>query len=662
MDIKVFCGDVETLKEQFLIEIFIPKTQEWKEFGVNKYENTLDSFLKFIEEYKEYYFVSYNGLRFDSIVVEYIVRNHDKWIDCSNLEICAKICQKAQDVIDDANYELFPEYREFELCLKQIDLMRVSHFDNKNRLVSLKRLEFELDLENIEEMPIHFLKEGLTIEEVNTVKSYCKSDVWATYQFWLVCIGETSHPMYKENNQIQLRMDIETEFGIKCMNFSNAKIGDEIIKKYYCETKGIEYRNLPKKGMFRKSIFLKNCVPKSIIFETNQLQLFLKEIKAKELKMNEDFEHTIEFYGQKYTFAKGGLHNVIDGKTYVSDENNDIVDIDVSGFYPASIINEAYYPYHLGKEFLVGYSKVYYKRIELKPLAKKDKRIKGIVLGLKEAGNCPYGKSSDMQSWLYDKQMTLSVCITGELSLLMLIEKCELSGIKCIMANTDGCSFIVPKNKYEIFTNIKKKWLEKISNRLSYETEEVKYEKMVFSNVNSYLAIKANDTSEDRVKLKGEFLKDCELHKNKSNRIIAIALEKWYVDGINIEETIRNHKNIYDFSARAKSSKDFHYEGISSKGTNIYRKLIRYYISNEGEKLLKIKNPECLTNAAPVSQVNAGEWLATVCNFLPKTTKIEDCNLNYSFYIQKTQEILDKIKLEGKKAAKKQPINQTSLW
>ena len=293
--------------------------------------------------------------------------------------------------------------------------------------------------------------------------------------------------------------------------------------------------------------------------------------------------------------------------------------------------------------------------------AKKDKRIKGIVGGLKEAGNCPYGKSSDMQSWLYDKQMTLATCLTGEFSLLMLIEECELNGIRCIMANTDGATFIVPKTKYELFSQIKKDWLVKTTNKLTYELEEVKYKKMVFSTVNDYLAIKQDDKSEDRVKLKGDFMKDFELHKNKSKRIIPIALEKYYVDGIPVEETIRNHTNIYDFCIRQKASRDFHYEGISKSDKKIYKKLIRYYISNEGEKILKIKNPQCMTNAAPISQVEAGNWVCKVCNHLPKDTDVKTANINFNYYIQAAQEIINKIKLEGRKKIKEQPKNQLSL-
>jgi len=32
---------------------------------------------------------------------------------------------------------VFPEYREEDLSFKQLDLFKVAHFDNKNRMVSL---------------------------------------------------------------------------------------------------------------------------------------------------------------------------------------------------------------------------------------------------------------------------------------------------------------------------------------------------------------------------------------------------------------------------------------------------------------------------------------------------------------------------------------------
>lgn len=662
--INILVFDLETYLEFFLAKFYNPDKDEYYEFRINKWDNQIDGLFKFLETHKEYYLVGYNSLSFDSIVLEWTYRNYEKWNELSGLEIVAKICQKAQDTIDNSNYEVFPEYRESDLSWKHIDIFRVNHWDNKNARVSLKRLMFEMDMELLEELPIPFDKKDLTLEEIEKISEYCTNDVKGTYKGWLYTIGKVDHPLYKDNNQIQIRFDIQEKYGIPCLNYSNAKIGDEIIKKYYCEAKGIEYRNLPKKGFFRKQIELKYCIPKNISFKTKQLQEFLKQAKSKVLGIDEDFEEEIEFHGEKYTFKKGGLHNVINGKIYQSDDQFDLIDVDVSGWYPASIINNQYYPFHLGKEFLIGYSKVYYDRIPLKPLAKKDNKIKGIVEALKQAGNCPYGKSGDMQSWLYDKQLTLATCLTGEFSLLMLIEDCELQGIKCVMANTDGCTFLVLKTKRELFNNIKKEWLDKISKELRYEIEEVDYEKMIFSTVNDYLAIKKDKTSKDPVKLKGDFTKDFLLRMNKSKRIVGIALEKYYVDNVPIEQTIKNHNNIYDFCLRQKASKDFHYEGVSKNNTTVYKKLIRYYVSLTGENLFKVKNKECLTNAPDRSIVEKNEitgkgHLCFVCNYLPKDTTIQ--NVNFQYYIDKAQKIIDKIKLEGKKKVKEQPENQLGL-
>ena len=77
--------------------------------------------------------------------------------------------------------------------------------------------------------------------------------------------------------KIQLRKDIEEEFGIQCLNYSDSKIGDEIIKKYYCQEKGIDIRELPRKGYFRKSIDMKNCIAHYVKFETKQLQESVKQ-------------------------------------------------------------------------------------------------------------------------------------------------------------------------------------------------------------------------------------------------------------------------------------------------------------------------------------------------------------------------------------------------
>ena len=636
---NVVIYDIETLKEYFLVVALIPG-EPYRVFKVNKDVNMLDAFIKFTEEHKDHYWVGYNNLRFDSQVVEWIIRNHENWYELSSLEICAKIAQKAADVIHDANYDVFPEYKESDLSLRQIDLFKIHHFDNKNRRVSLKRLEFEMDLENIEEMPIQHDKDGMTNEDIVLTTEYCLNDVWATYQFYLVTIGQTDHPLYKGDNRIELRQDIQEEFGIPCINYSDSKIGDEMIKKYYCQEKGMDYKDLPKKGFFTKYTAVKECIAPYVAFQTPELQQFLERIRKLKLGINDDFKEELHFYGNVYSFMKGGLHTENGPRIFEADEEYEIIDWDVSSYYPAIIINNERYPRHLGKEFLQGYKTMFEKRLELKPLAKKDKKIKGIVGALKLAVNSVYGKSSDVQSWIYDRQLTMFTTITGELSLMMLIEAYELAGINVISANTDGVTIRIKKALIAKMHEINAWW----STLTGYELERADYQKIIFSTVNDYLAIK----TDGEIKKKGDFLTDFELHKNKSARIVPIALEAYFVHGSPIEAVIKHHRNIYDFCLRQKASKDFHYEGIdrTTGKKTIYHKLIRYYISNTGEKLLKVKNENSDSGAADISQVEAGEWVATVCNHLPKNAPLD--NINHAYYIERAEKIIRKIQTEGK--------------
>lgn len=652
MDVLIY--DIETMQELFLVSIYKPETNEMFDFQVSKNKNQLDGFMRFVDKHKEHYWVGYNNLRFDAQVVEWVIRNQDKWHEKSALEVCAIIAQKAADTIHDANFEVFPEYREEWLTCKQIDVFKVNHYDNKNRMVSLKRLEFEMDLENIEEMPIHHTKTDMTQEEIDMTIDYCHNDVIATYEFYKITRGETEHPLYKEQDQIQLRMDIQEEFDIPCLNYSDSKIGDEMIKKFYCQEKGVKYQDLPKKGYFRTEVLARNCIADYVTFTTPELQAFLKHVRRQKFTLKDEFKESLQFYGNTYTFAKGGLHTENKPKIFEADDDNIVVDWDVSSYYPAIIINNGRYPHHLGSSFLRGYKQMFEKRLELKPLAKKDRKIKGIVGALKLAVNSVYGKSSDMQSWIYDRQLTMFTTITGELSLLMLIEQYELNGIKIISANTDGVTIMVSKDKIDKMHEINKWWME----LTSYELERTDYQTIIFSTVNDYLAIK----TDGEIKKKGDFLTDFELHKNKSARIVPIALERFFVDDVPVADTIRNHTNIYDFCLRQKASKDFHYEGVNKTTgeKTVYNKLIRYYVSNTGEKLLKVKNPECQSNAVDIAQVEAGDWLMTVCNKLSADHPLD--NINYDYYIERAEKLVHKIQLEGKRRKVNIDKNQLSLF
>ena len=178
--------------------------------------------------------------------------------------------------------------------------------------------------------------------------------------------------------------------------------------------------------------------------------------------------------------------------------------------------------------------------------------------------------------------------------------------------------------------------LMKLTN-LSYES--AKYDKMVINDVNNYAA--KYDYGE--IKYKGLFEIDKFLHKDNSMKIVPIALSKYFFENIPIEQTIENHKNIYDFCLRLKLNKgaDGFHDYINNKGeisTNKMQKTTRYYISNRGGALYKIgtqhaKNPGRKTN------VNVG-YNSTIFN---QYEDKDNYDINYRFYNIECKKIINSI-------------------
>ena len=92
------------------------------------------------------------------------------------------------------------------------------------------------------------------------------------------------------------------------------------------------------------------------------------------------------------------------------------------------------------------------------------------------------------------------------------------------------------------------------------------------------------------MKKKGDFLTSYELHKNKSKCIVPIALEKYFTQDIPVEDTIKNHRNIFDFCIAKKASRDYFYRTVDCKTGTVtdLNKLVRYYCAVAPKKEKKL--------------------------------------------------------------------------
>ena len=360
----------------------------------------------------------------------------------------------------------------------------------------------------------------------------------------------------------------------------------------------------------------------------------------------------------KAVIAKGGIHSMDKPRIIIPKEDETYWQIDIGSQYPNAIRKYKVEPRHLP-----GWNNLIVSKIDrrLNYKAEYQKTLNPKFNSMQEMGKLAlnggsYGRLNTKGDWQEYPYGMLQVTIGGQIELLLITEDLVLKGFNVVSLNTDGFDVVIKTKREKELREILDKWEILIGNDVLGKFEYTKFQWIAQMSVNDYLALKEDGT----IKAKGDFEVNKEIHKNSSMKIVPISLTEYFVNNIPVEDTIKKHKNIYDFTLRQKSSSNFHYEGIKSDGEkNIYNKLIRYYVSNTGEKLLKIKNPECDTNAAPVSQVHAGDWLGTVCNKLLPSHPTD--NIDYSFYIEKAMRIINAIKYSGKKI-KKVDKNQLTLF
>jgi len=343
---------------------------------------------------------------------------------------------------------------------------------------------------------------------------------------------------------------------------------------------------------------------------------------------------TFIFDGVKYIMGIGGLHSSDPGDLFESTEDLKIIDADVGSYYPTMIINNNIHPEHLGGSFIKKYKEIRDSRLEA-----KKKGDKTTSEAFKIILNSSYGKMKSDKHWLYDPLCALQVTINCQLYLIMLIEKLVLNGFKVISANTDGIVTMVPTKDEDKYKELCKEWEEYTNFSLEYSI----YKKYARRDVNNYIAIKDNGD----VKTKGDFtIPDINklyqdplmLRRGFNKPIISIALNEYFINDTPIEETIKNHKDIYNFCTSQKTDKSFrneyHFVENREAKINNLQQSVRYYVSKDGGSLYKRhKEDGRLINYC------VGKNVTLFNDYFDS----ENYNIDYNYYINQTQKIIDEI-------------------
>lgn len=611
--------DIETLRECFTYTGLDIQTGKVSQFVVSKYRDDIDALKLHLMKLKGQ--IGYNNIGFDYPIIHYIMTQLSSLNESER--IVELIYGKAQDIIntqDEAKFlHIIPEWR---MLIPQLDLFKLNHFDNKAKRTSLKDLEFWMNYENVQDMPIHH-HQSITKDDIPLILDYNLNDVNATFKFYQLC-----------RDKIGLRKSLSKQYGLRLINANDAKIGSDIVLDTLSAEMMIEKKDLRLMRTKRNSIALGDLIDDKVSFKSKEFNKLLEQFKSTVITSTKgSIDYSVVYKGFKYEYGLGGIHGCIKGGIYSADDEYCILDADVGSLYPSIAIRLGLYPEHLGQTFVKVYSELLEKRLK----AKKE-GDKVLNEGLKLSLNSVYGKSSDEKSFLYDPKFTMSITINGQLYLTMLSEMLvnSITNVTILQVNTDGITIKLLKEDVDRYYEICKQWESITGLSLEY----AKYRSMIIRDVNNYMAIKEGSNS---VKYKGYFEIDKEFHKDTSFKIVQIALSKYFVENIPIKDTIMNHKNIYDFCGRQKFKSDsmgyihrLEYDENNDPFDNVIKqqKTVRYYISTDGGtfvKLYKDKNKS--------SFINKGFKVTEFNKYIEKDMK--EYNINYSFYVAECMKVIN---------------------
>lgn len=629
MDYEVY--DIECLSNLFTYTGYDLNSKEYFQFVIHDSKNDYELLYNHLRGRKLVQ-IGFNNEGYDYPVIHHLLNHYDEYVTKSGHLLSQCIYQKSQEVI----MMEFSEIADRNKFIQQIDLYKIHHLNNKARICSLKQLEVYMRMRNVEEMPFnhtHWCSE----EDIKSILLYNLNDVKATTLFFFMTIGKTDNPIYKGKDKISLRLNLNKKYKLGCLNFPDVKIGEQLILKLYCDKTGSRKWDIKQLKSPRNSINLKECVPKWVEFKTKEFNQLLNKINSTVISNTKgEFNESVIFHNIKMEYGTGGLHSNADPGIYKSNDEWIIYDQDVGSLYPSLAVTLGLYPEHLGKIFTEIYNEIVSTRLKEKKKPKKERDMV-IMEGFKLAANGIYGKSGEESSFLYDPLYTMKTTIAGQLFLSMFTEKLvnACPEIKFIQHNTDGLTYLVKRSHLSLVKEVTKE----MEDLTGLYIEDNMYNLLVMRDVNSYLAkYESGD-----IKYKGIFEIDSECYKNPSMRIVPLALSNYFLNNIPVSETIYNHKDIFDFCMLHKSNSNF--ISFMRNGEDIIKldRITRYYISNKGYELIKIKSNGRDLNLFKFNQgenrINVG-YRTTLFNKYIELP-IDKYDINYKFYVRECNKIID---------------------
>lgn len=651
----VYVYDIEVFQNIFHCSVKNTETNDIYKFEISERKNQLRELVKFFKQadkyitWGDYYttniniptniiFCGYNNLHYDNPIINYIIEYEDKLMQYNIPTICSSIFNLSKTITTSSedNIDAWKHWK-YQIWFDTFDILTML-YSNKLR-VGLKEIQVTMQYPNVQEFVCDWTK-PLPLEDFDSMIDYNINDIESTSELLNRC-----------KKDVDLRIAIEDEYGVRVLSKDGVNIGMKILTQKYLEKTGLTWQDIKDLRSPMSVIPLKDVILPFIKYDSPILQRVLDDMKNQIVSPGrKGYENKFVFNNLRYSVGVGGIHSVNSPEIIIPRDDEMLIDIDVASLYPSMLIEYEFYPKHLGKEFLEVYKQIKDERIEAKHNGDKVKNET-----LKLALNGLSGNLQNEHNFCYSPFAVMQIRINGQLLLLMLAEKLTQIGCRIIQANTDGLFVLLKKDAYSKVNSICREWEQLTKLTL----EEDRFKAMYQYAINDYFAI----TEDNKVKEKGMFITAVKLGKGLTPKIIPKAVINFFKDGVSVEDTIKNCTDIRDFLMSEKTGKQWHVEYMNEE----QQRTNRFYASTNGGYLWKWKDTghkegEIITYTEPY--VGEHKYKASARQYQNMLTAsgvtllnkfddkpIEERKINYRYYIMEAYKIIRDLK----------PL-QLSLW
>ena len=679
--------DIETYPNCFTFTAVCADNSCTKVYECSTRKNDVSQLFEFLDMLhdKKHRMVGFNNKGFDYPVLHALLEVRAKAVTVSGKAVAKKAYKVAQDLISVQAEHNNARLKEH---IKQMDLFKIHHFDNKARATSLKMIEFNMKSDSIEDLPFPVGTE-LTDSEIDVLLKYNMHDVIKTLDFYNISL-----------NSIRFRDELSKKYKRDFTNHNDTKIGkdyfimqlektmpDSCYKKDSTGKKVINQTKRPliaiKDCLFNYYDFQRpefqaifNWFKKQTITETkgvfsditadklDRVAMFADmNVMRKKFKADQMDEELVAFktaypagwidkvelkakkkgqptYSYWYCWDEAETLNVVvdgfrfdfgTGGIHGSVSSCIVAESDTHQLIDADV--SSMYPNiaianRVFPEHLTDrFCDIYkdvYEQRKSYPKASAENAM------LKLALNGVYGDSNNQYSPFYDPQYTMTITINGQLSLCLLAEKLlTIEGLSLVQVNTDGVTVLCPRNMMGKYNTICEAWQQQVGLQLEYAS----YSKMIIRDVNNYLAF----YTDGKVKRKGAYqYEGLGWHQNQGGLVIPMAAEANMIYGTDIKDFVQNHKDMYNFMLRTKVPRNSKLMLVMEDGTEIQQQNIcRYYACKDGGKLVKIM-PALIEGGEDRRLSIDSSWNVKTCN------NIKDFgnDLDYDYYIAEAEKLV----------------------